>query len=233
MEFHSGGRPGRVRYACLCCGIPDPGFGEERTFVELIDADLRERDFRGANLRDAELLNARLSRANLRGADLTDSLLDGANMTYANLQRALLRSASLQGARLKRTILWWACLHSADLRGADLRGADFSFTDLCGADFRNTRLEGAVFREIRTSLRTRWPDWYTPPSSIPQRVPTQTEEERRLWKGSKNRPAVLRVPEVCYVCRQTIPAGFLNAVFSKARRAWRHPECPSDQAPRV
>jgi hypothetical protein len=79
-----------------------------------------ERDFRGANLR-----NAHLGCADLRGADLMGADLRGANLSWAELNGAKLEGADLMGANLS-----WAKLNGADLEGANLRGADLNEANL-------------------------------------------------------------------------------------------------------
>lgn len=72
--------------------------------------DLRERDFRQANLQGALLMGANLQ---------------GAFLGHANLQRALLSLANLQGAFLPGANLQGASLWDANLQEADFEGAEF------------------------------------------------------------------------------------------------------------
>ena len=77
--------------------------------------DLRDIDFRRANLSGADL-----SRADLSGADFSE--------------------AELCGANLNRAILW-----TTNLRATDLTGANFSEADLTGVYLRRANLSSADF----------------------------------------------------------------------------------------
>ena len=108
--------------------------------ADLCGADLRgaylsEADLRGADLWGANLSEAILSEANLRGADLR-----GADLRGADLSEAILSEANLSEADLRGAILYGAYLRWADLRGADLYGAYLSGVDLRGADLRGANL---------------------------------------------------------------------------------------------
>ena len=105
--------------------------------ADLRDANLSGADLRCANLRDADLRGANLSDANLSDADLSDADLRGANLSGANLSCANLRGADLSGANLS----------GADLRGADLRGANLSDANLRCADLSDANLSGANLRD--------------------------------------------------------------------------------------
>ena len=126
--------------------------------ANLLGADLRDADLRGANLWNADLQGADLRDADLRGAnlwgaDLWDANLQGADLLDADLQRANLRNAGLRGANLRGANLLGADLRNADLRnanlldadlrGANLRGANLLGADLRGADLRDADLRGA------------------------------------------------------------------------------------------
>ena len=105
------------------------------TSKRLSGLDLRNVDFRGANLRWA-----RLNNTDLRGANLRDTILDSAWLLSANLERADLRGASLASTQMRRANLRDANLSGArivaDLQRADLRGADLSNANM-GADMKN------------------------------------------------------------------------------------------------
>ena len=92
--------------------------------ANLINANLRGADLRGANLSEANLINADLRGANLSEANLINADLRGANLINANLRGANLINANLI---------------NADLRGADLRGADLSEANLINADLSNAK----------------------------------------------------------------------------------------------
>jgi uncharacterized protein YjbI with pentapeptide repeats len=128
------------------------------TSKRLSGLDLRNVDFKGANLRWA-----RMNKTNLTGAILRNAILDSAWLMDANLERADLRGASLASTQMHR-----ANLRDADLSGArivanfqraDLRGANLSNADM-GADMRNqsmglmrtvmrmARVDGADMRNV-------------------------------------------------------------------------------------
>ena len=64
-------------------------------FANFQNADLRDKDLQGEDLRGANFQNADLRGANLRGANLQDADLQGANLRGANLQDADLRGANV------------------------------------------------------------------------------------------------------------------------------------------
>ena len=67
-------------------------------------ADLRNANFRNADLKGACLRNAYIAVANFRGADLRDADLREVDLIRTNLAGADLRNANLIGAYLKRLI---------------------------------------------------------------------------------------------------------------------------------
>jgi len=81
-------------------------FHEARlNLVELNEANLRNTDFRMANLSGAHLTHVDLSEADFRGAILSTTDLRGANLSAANLSHADLSEANLFGANLSRAVL--------------------------------------------------------------------------------------------------------------------------------
>ena len=128
------------------------------TSKRLSGLDLRNVDFKGANLRWA-----RLNNTDLRGANLRDTILDSAWLLNANLERADLRGASLVSSQMQRANLRDANLSGArivaNLQRADLRGADLSNANM-GADMKNqsmglmrtvlrmAKLDGADMRNV-------------------------------------------------------------------------------------
>ena len=120
--------------------------------------DLKDVDFKGANLRWA-----RLNKTDLRGANLSGTILDSAWLIEANLERADLRGARLASTQLQRANLRQANLAGArivaNLQRADLRDADLSNADM-GADMKNqsmglmrtilrmAQLDGADLRNV-------------------------------------------------------------------------------------
>lgn len=136
----------------------------------LLEADLSDGDFTGANMsraflngtdlsraklmratiQNAELSFAHLSGADLSGADLSGSLLyrtnlTGANLTGANLSRAVLINADLTGANLTGAILTEADMQQAILRDADLTRASFAAGDLTRADLTHATITDTDF----------------------------------------------------------------------------------------
>lgn len=112
--------------------------------ADLIDAQLPEVDFEGAQLWSADLRGARLRKANffeadLHGADLEGAVLQGASFAVAELDDANLERAQLQGADLRGFV-----------QGANLRNAQ-----LQGANLKGSRLQGA-----RYNNKTVWPDGF-------------------------------------------------------------------------
>ena len=100
----------------------------------------------GANLREADLSKSTLSSADLTGTDLTGANLSGADLHGANLGQAILRDADLTGAKVSE-----ASLTGADLSGANLKRADFGNADLSQANLTGANLVRTLF--YRTSLR--------------------------------------------------------------------------------
>ena len=109
----------------------------------LQEADLRSADLREANLRSASLGSANLRSASLGGANLTSADFRRANLTSADFRRANLTSASLLRANLRSADLREANLRSADLREADLTSADLREADLTSASLGSANLRSA------------------------------------------------------------------------------------------
>jgi hypothetical protein len=105
------------------------------------NADLKEHDFRKANLANAYFGGAQLSEADLSKADLYQ-----AEFYTADLRNANLAEADLRGAKF----------HNADLRGANLQGAnlyrvDFIGTKLDKANFTNASCSATAFSNVDLS----------------------------------------------------------------------------------
>jgi uncharacterized protein YjbI with pentapeptide repeats len=142
--------------AILSSATPDERV--DLTSKRLSGLDLRNVDFKGANLRWA-----RLNNTDLRGANLRDTILDSAWLLGANLERADLRGASLASTQMRRANLRDANLSGArivaNLQRADLRGANLSNANM-GADMKNqsmglmrtvlrmAKLDGADMRNV-------------------------------------------------------------------------------------
>lgn len=105
------------------------------TSMRLSGLDLRNVDFKGANLRWA-----RMNNADLRGANLSKAVLDSAWLIDANLEHANLQGASLASTQMHRANLRYANLSGArivaNLQRADLRNANLSNANM-GADMKN------------------------------------------------------------------------------------------------
>ena len=131
-------------------------------------ADLRNRDFTGADLdgvsfRGAQLQGANFSRARLRGAIFEGARLDNAKFVEAQLQGAQFATATLDrvdftGAQLQGADLGGqlrgVTLAKANLLGVlfgfgaetELQGADLDGALLSGADFGRAQLQGASLK---------------------------------------------------------------------------------------
>ncbi len=119
----------------------------DRGFVVLAGADLREAALSGTDLGGAILSRAQLSKAALRGAGLRQT----------HLVEAALDSADLAEADLSQADLRWANLQGANLRGATLTGALLAGADLRGADLTDAVVEDSGLLEIEWDETTIWP----------------------------------------------------------------------------
>lgn len=95
-----------------------------RVNVRASGIDLRKRDLRGCDFRDAVLIGADLRKSDLSGADL---------------RGADLRLAMLTGAKLKGTLL-----EGADLSASDCSDVDFTEASLGETKFQGSQLSGAM-----------------------------------------------------------------------------------------
>ena len=114
--------------------------GSEIWCKHTIPLDLKNRNFRHANLNEAVLCAANLSGADLGGSTLTDANLRGANLTYADLADADLIRANLIYADLTDAGLFRANLTDADLTDAGLFRANLTDADLTDADLIRANL---------------------------------------------------------------------------------------------
>jgi len=105
---------------------------------DLRDANLREKDLCGINLRGAKLAFTQLSDAQLRRANLSAAILDGTYLIQTDLRDTDISRAHLHGAYLDG-----ANLSNANLGGAILRGAHFTAAKLIGANLQGANLEEA------------------------------------------------------------------------------------------
>jgi uncharacterized protein YjbI with pentapeptide repeats len=108
--------------------------------VNLIESNLRETIFCGADLYEAKFRRADLFSANLSGADLNKADLSGAKLSCANLSKANLFSADLRKADLSRALLRNASLVWTNLSDSDLSGANLQKANLKGADLKRANL---------------------------------------------------------------------------------------------
>lgn len=138
--------------------------------LDLTEADLKEADLRGMNLRRALLVGAKLARADLSGAilsdaDLTRAFAKGANLSHADLRRANLFKAMLSEVNGTEADFDRANLGSCDLSKATLTRASFVEADfnqaqlneavVLGADFSLARFAGTM----ATQLVCGWTRW--------------------------------------------------------------------------
>jgi hypothetical protein len=89
-----------------------------RAQTRVPEEDRTRLDLHEANLQGANLQGANLQEANLRGAYLRGAYLRGAYLYRADLQGADLQEADLQEANLRGAYLYRADLQEADLQGA-------------------------------------------------------------------------------------------------------------------
>jgi uncharacterized protein YjbI with pentapeptide repeats len=129
---------------------------EDRTRLDLHEANLQGAYLIGAYLQEANLYRANLQGAYLEEANLKGAYLKGANLKgadlqetnlYTNLQGADLQDAKLQDANLKGAYLVLAILIRADLQEANLYGADLGGADLGGGNLKGAFLKGANLQD--------------------------------------------------------------------------------------
>jgi uncharacterized protein YjbI with pentapeptide repeats len=131
--------------------------------LELASLDFQHEDLREVNWREANLTGSDLRHANLSAADLTQIRALGANIAEAQLEEAMAPGAALCGANMHKTVLRnanlqnanlaWSDLSEANLFAADLRGANLAWANLRGANLRHANL-----RNVRYNCHTQWPD---------------------------------------------------------------------------
>lgn len=92
--------------------------GAQLAGVQLKNCALTGSDLQGADLRGANLTNSDLQGVNLRGADLSDADLEGVLCMGADLRDCCMRRTRLAAAEF-----WRAGLPAARTAGLDLRGA--------------------------------------------------------------------------------------------------------------
>src|SRR6266700_1653863 len=115
--------------------------------ARLIEADIRNTYFYGADLFSANLSQADLSETDLSRANLSETTLSYAKLSGAKLYRTRLNNANLFKADLTGSDLNYADLSNARLYGADLSGANLNRAYLSGADLREAHLKDVPLRE--------------------------------------------------------------------------------------
>lgn len=115
--------------------------------ANLAGADLRDLDFRYANLVNVNLAGANARKVNLAVADARNVNLTGADARHANLEGAALLNAHLAGANLAGANLATAHLAGANLTGANLIAADLAAADLTAANLENAYLKAANLKD--------------------------------------------------------------------------------------
>jgi hypothetical protein len=131
-----------------------------RTGNPSIRPDLREADFRGANLGEAYLDEADFRGATIRWANLFRANLNGANLTRANLRgvdfsEAILTGAHLIEADLSEVHLRKTNLSGADLTRADLTGAQLVESNLLDTTLTDCRIYGVSAWNVKLNERTK------------------------------------------------------------------------------
>ncbi|MDX1440786.1 MAG: pentapeptide repeat-containing protein, partial [Rubricoccaceae bacterium] len=139
--------------------------------LNLVKADLSERDLRGINVSGAEMREIQLS-----GAIMTDARLNSANITNGQLEKtdlrrstfahAKLHSAKLSFSSMRDAVFDAASMGEAELREANLRYAHFNDASLENADLRSSDiahaklisadLEGSNLSDTDITLATLW-----------------------------------------------------------------------------
>jgi uncharacterized protein YjbI with pentapeptide repeats len=124
---------------------------------DFTNANLRNKNFKGANLEYAIFVNAILEGSNLEGAKLKRADLSGANMRFVNLEDADLRGADLRYVDLRNANLRYADLADSNLERislnrANLRHANLSNTygykaNLTDANLTKSNLEDAFLKD--------------------------------------------------------------------------------------
>lgn len=127
--------------------------------------DLRDANFKNANLDGADLRNADMSRVRMEGASLHHALLQGAildrcraegahfieaDLTGAKIRDARLESSSFKGAKVTKTDFSWSKLNSAKFEKVDGQGVDFSNATLNWARLTDSNFIDAKLDQTET-----------------------------------------------------------------------------------
>jgi len=134
----------------LCCTLPVNAapVGEKYTKQyapppSYSNAELKNQDFSGQNLRVAEFSNANLNGTNFANADLTGAVLSASTMVETNLQGADLTQSMMDQVKMTRTNQ-----QDAVLVNAILLRTTFDHPKITGADFTDAILDGAQIRQL-------------------------------------------------------------------------------------
>jgi len=132
----------RVRTLTVLRGLD--GFRKRIVLKFLYEAGLIAENKTIVDLTDANLTGADLQVVDLQGLNLKDTNLKDANMQFANLQFANLRASILKDANLGGAYLEGANLEGANLEGAYLEGAYLESADLYAAQVTEEQLAKAL-----------------------------------------------------------------------------------------
>lgn len=120
--------------------------GERACFdkLNIIGADLSERNLRNASFRKCDMSDTNCKAAHFDGADFREAVLSGSVMVESSLSAARLRHASLDLCDLQK-----ANLRGADMAGAILRAANTAEADFTGAGFLGVNLSDVNLKDAR------------------------------------------------------------------------------------
>ena len=118
--------------------------GLDLSGVDLANVVLAEVNLEGCKLNGTKLAGAVLNRSRLRTSDLSGADLSGADLREADLGgNAVLTDANLSFADLRGAILDEARARGARFSRANLAGAHLTMAELSSADFEGANLAGA------------------------------------------------------------------------------------------
>lgn len=126
--------------------------GANLAFCCMERADLSFTNMEGANLMGVKMLCANLESAYLKLCNFEDPAGNRANMEGVNLKSAMLEGSQMAGVNLRVATLKNANLQNCDLRGAILAGADLENCDLSGSDLHEANLRGANLKDAAFEL---------------------------------------------------------------------------------
>lgn len=109
--------------------------------LNLKNKDLRTENFRNADCTRGQLAGANLSGVNIQNANLSSADLSNANLSGANLKNANLTAANLSGANLSGANLENANLSKTDLNKANLKNATIQQTDFAEAKLKDAQID--------------------------------------------------------------------------------------------